>query len=293
MVSFRERWLAAVEDKNSVLCAGLDPAEFSMGRGKKGLPPGTNKRDWALRYVAAVAPYCAAVKPNFQFWKGAEDVATLMEVSLLADHLGLVVIDDSKLADIGDTNEAGIYFTARRGGHAVTIAPYAGNMAEAQIQGDNAGVGVITMCLMSNPDYAREKNKLVAVDENDHYPSKDIVRVDDRPFVRQFMVNANEARLHGLAGIVIGAPSEKNHLTDEELAKARHYSGDQMLVLLPGVGAQGGEAAKIWKYYPSDGVIVNVGRGLMFPNGATSAEDDWKAKAQEYQKILNEKRNAA
>jgi len=293
MVSFRERWLEAVDEKNSVLCAGLDPAEFSMGRGAKGLPPGTNKRDWALRYVAAVAPYCAAVKPNFQFWKGAEDVATLMEVSLLADHLGLVVIDDSKLADIGDTNEAGIYFTARRGGHAVTIAPYAGNMDEAQTQAQDAGIGAITMCLMSNPQYEREKNKLVAVGDNDSYNPGDIVWVDDQHFVRQFMVNANEARLHGLAGIVIGAPSKKNHLTTGELAKAKDYAGDEMLVLLPGVGAQGGEAEAIWKYFGANDVIVNVGRGLMFPDKDNSLNAAWAAKAEEYKNILNEKRNAA
>ncbi len=36
--SFREKWLEAVKEKNSVLCAGLDPAEFGMGRGEKGLP---------------------------------------------------------------------------------------------------------------------------------------------------------------------------------------------------------------------------------------------------------------
>ena len=289
MVSFRERWLAAVEENDSVLCVGLDPAEFSMGRGAEGLPPGTNKREWALRYVEAVAPYCAAVKPNFQYWKGEDDVAALKEIRDLARSLHLMVIDDSKLADIGPTNGAGVFYASQRA-DAVTIAPYAGNIGECVEQGKKFGVGIITMCLMSNPEYETQKNKLVPVYED--YLEEDIVRVGDQPHVRQFMVNAHEAKFAGLAGMVIGAPSKKNHLTDEELAKARHYSGDQVLILLPGVGAQGGEAAKIWQHYPSDGVIVNVGRKLMFPNGSTSGVDDWKAAAQEYQKMLNEKRNA-
>jgi len=73
MVSFREKWLAAVDKKNSVLCAGLDLADFEMGRGVEGLPSGVKKRDWTLAYIEAVAPHSAALKPNFQYWKGEGD----------------------------------------------------------------------------------------------------------------------------------------------------------------------------------------------------------------------------
>ncbi|GAH49542.1 unnamed protein product, partial [marine sediment metagenome] len=66
---FRQKWLEAVEKKNSVLCAGLDPAEFNMGRRDKGLPEGVNKYGWAMRYIGAVAPFVAAIKPNLQYWK--------------------------------------------------------------------------------------------------------------------------------------------------------------------------------------------------------------------------------
>src|SRR3972149_383382 len=160
-MSFRQKWLAAVEKKNSVLCAGLDPADFVMGRGEKGLPEGANKLGWALRYVQAVGPYCAAVKYNTQYWKGEDDARTLAKIGKLAHELGMVVIDDSKLADIGDTNDAGMFYTKERGADAVTYSPFPGNIREAGMQASARDIGLISMCLMSNPEYEAEKNKWV------------------------------------------------------------------------------------------------------------------------------------
>lgn len=135
-MGFREDWLEAVERKNSVVCAGLDPAECEMGRGDKGLPPNVNKKEWSLAYLEAIAPYCSAIKPNIQYWKNLSDgMNNLGEISRLARELGLVVIDDSKLADIDETNDAGIYSAKNRGADAVTVAPFAGNLEQTIKQG--------------------------------------------------------------------------------------------------------------------------------------------------------------
>ena len=61
-MTFLDKWLETVDRKNSVLCAGLDPAEFAMGRGSKGLSAGEHKDGWMLRYIGAVAPFVAAIK---------------------------------------------------------------------------------------------------------------------------------------------------------------------------------------------------------------------------------------
>ena len=108
--------------------------------------------------------------------------------------------------------------------------------------------------------------------EDAKYEPSDVIHVghDDEPHVYQYIQLAHDAQAHGLGGVVIGAPSEKNHIEKEEIMKAREYVGDEMLVLLPGVGAQGGEAGSIWQYFGTDKVIVNVGRGLMFPDGSRS-----------------------
>lgn len=288
-MNFLEKWLESVDEKDSVLCAGLDPAEFAMGRGEKGLPEGASKLSWATKYIRAVAPYCAAVKPNFQYFKAIGDIEALHSISVTAQGLGMLVIDDSKLADIGSTNDAGMFYAAQRA-DAVTFSPFAGNMKEAAKQAKNRDIGIITMCLMSNPEYEREKNKLVSVKREESYNRPDLRMLENILYVKQYIQLAHDIKAFGIDGVVIGAPSEKNHITNEEIATVKRYVGDNMLVLLPGVGAQGGEASEIWKYFDKDKVIVNVGRSLMFPNGSNSTPEEQAAKAKQYQEMLNELR---
>ena len=290
-MNFREKWLETIERKNSVLCAGLDPAGFNMGRGEKGLPEGTNKLEWALRYIEAVAPFTSTIKPNLQYWKASGDMLALKEIYETAHDLGLLVIEDSKLADIGSTNDAGFFYATQRA-DAVTFSPFAGNIEEAAQQAGKRDVGVISMCLMSNPEYEKEKNKLVPVSHTaaHEYRSEDRVFVVDTSYVRQYIYLANQSSRQGLDGIVIGAPSQKNHITKEELHNVFTYSNDEILVLLPGVGHQGGEAGEIWNYYSPERVIVNVGRSLMFPNGSDSTSQNHIDAARHYQKMLNELR---
>ncbi|MBS3116257.1 orotidine 5'-phosphate decarboxylase [Candidatus Woesearchaeota archaeon] len=296
MTSFREKWLAAVDAKNSVLCAGLDPAEFKMGRREEGLPPGAFKLAWSLRYINAIAPYAAAVKPNVQFWKDNEDMESLQAIVQYAHEKELVVIDDSKLADIGATNDAGLYHAKKKGFDAVTLAPFAGNMEEAAKQAQARDIGLIAMCLMSNPEYEREKNKWVATREGDYWGNgrleTDQTLIDGKQHVKQYLQLARDANAFYLDGIVIGAPSAKNHIKEEEIAQVRYSVRGQMLVLLPGVGAQGGEAQVIWRYFAKDAVIVNVGRNLMLPRGMKTTPDDQTYIAKHFRDMLNELRAA-
>ncbi len=293
MTLFREKWLAAVEKNNSVLCAGLDPAEFNMGRGEEGLFEDDTQLTFGIRFLQAVAPYCAAVKTNVQYWKnegGMEALALLLEYA--QKHLGLVTIDDSKLADIGSTNDAGLYHAKQKGFDAVTLAPFAGNMQEAAEQAKKRDIGLISMCLMSNPEYEMIKNQWVRVENINNFPnSYDIVEIQGVPHVRKYIQLAHDAAKYGVEGIVVGAPSKKNHITEDELKKVQDYSRADTLVLLPGVGAQGGEANVIWKYFDKNNVIVNVGRALMFPNGSNSTPVEQAEAAKNYQKMLDQLRS--
>lgn len=314
-MTFVEQWLAAVDRKNSVLCAGLDPAEYGMGRGSAGLPEGVAKRDWALRYVKSVLPHVAAVKPNNNYWKGPGDRETLIEVAQLVEDGGAVYIDDSKLADIDDTNESGFYHSRQGGFHAVTVAPFAGNTKQAAEQAAKWGMGAIVMCLMSNPGYEAEKEKFYSLeslrklDASLKFDPKDLVVMEKSPlaikteaFVPQYIVLANQAEAYDMTGVVIGAPSKKNHITSEEIEAARRYLTNKRLVLLPGVGAQGGEAGIIWKYFGPQNVIVNVGRGIMFPKEADFEKVEVSERPKSlghgdvteyYQRTLNNLRKAA
>ena len=307
MASFREKWLAAVENKNSILCAGLDPAEFEMGRTEKGegLPKTVDKLEWAEKYIEAVAPYCAAVKPNIQYWKKhaggnsrrISDMDALVEIVQMAHARGLVVIDDSKLADIGSTNDAGVYHSQDKKYDAVTFSPFAGNMQEASNQAFNRNLGLICMCLMSNPEYETEKNAWKDVSKNvgDYVPA-DVVFITDPsthqsvPHVRQYIQLARDSTRFGLSGVVIGAPSPKNHIKEYEVVCASTYLDKDKLILVPGIGAQGGEISILSKYFDMNHLIANVGRGLMFPNGAESTPEQQAEAAKNYQKMLNELR---
>ena len=287
--SFQEKWLAAVEKKNSVLCAGLDPAEYGMGC-EEGLPFMVDKREWSFCYLEAVAPYAAAVKTNVNYWKTRDDMQTLSELASYASDLGLVVIDDSKLADIGSTNDAGMYHSAENQFDAVTLAPFAGNIKEAAEQARKRDIGLISMCLMSNPEYERVKQQWVQVNKEDYCNPYDLIEIEGVPHVKKYLQLANDAARYGVDGIVIGAPSKHNHLKEEEIFTARQYSRNDTLVLLPGVGAQGGEAETIWKYFDKDKVIVNVGRALMFPKGSNSTPEEQEEAAKQYMNMLNELR---
>jgi len=292
-MKFIEKWFGAVNEKNSVLCAGLDPAEFEMRRGEKGLPKGVDKKEWSLKYVETVAPYCAGIKPNIQYWKKKDDMNSLKEITKLAHSLGMIVIEDSKLADIGSTNDAGLFHVQEKKIDAVTYSPFAGNMVEAADQAKKWGVGIISMCLMSNPEYEKEKNKLIDVSEymNDNtYSHIDITTINDVPYVKQYIYLAKNANIYGLDGIVVGAPSAKNHISEKEIEDVKRYSHSLTLVLLPGVGAQGGEANIIWKYFNRNNVIVNVGRAMMFPNGSNSTSEEQAAIAKQYRDMLNDLR---
>lgn len=148
------------------------------------------------------------------------------------------------------------------------------------------------MCLMTNPQYEKEKNKLVDISgEESEYKPGEIIDVRGTPHIRQYSYLAHNAKKFGLDGLVIGTTK---HVQGYEIERVREYAGNQMLVLMPGVGAQGGEAEKIWKYFGTDDVIVNVGRGLMFPDKNPEATPEQQAaKAREYMDMLNRLRAAA
>ena len=286
-MSFAQKLRTRMKSKNSIVCAGLDPAEYVMGRGAEGLPRDISKKEWALAYVEAVAPFCAGVKYNVNYWKSSVDMEVLCEVIDVAHASGLLVIEDAKLGDIGDSNEAGMFYASQKGVDAVTMSPFAGNIMEAAVCARKSNLGVIALCIMSNPEYEREKQKLVMVGQ-DSFRSEDVVSCKGSRYVRQYIHLAKHAADAHADGIVVGAPSEHNHITEDELDGIKYYISDSMIVLVPGMGIQGGCPEQLWQSFGKDQVLVNIGRALMFPKDSAPAEQ-----AQAYQQLLNTWRYAS
>jgi orotidine-5'-phosphate decarboxylase len=138
---------------------------------------------------------------------------------------GLTAIIDCKLNDIGNTNKviAKYYFDA--GFDAMIVNPLVG------MEGGLDGVfematkrkrGVITLCYMSHP--AAKDGYGLIVDEKGKKPEPLYIR-----FARQ-------ARLWDVDGVIVGATHP------EKITEIREILGDEIPIISPGVGAQGGSA---------------------------------------------------
>ena len=262
--SFTQKWKEAVKKKRSILCAGLDPAEY--GQRENGfLPVRANKLEWCLDFVKQISPYSAAVKINRNYVKDLSRKNLRTIVDLVHKH-DMVAIDDSKLADIGETNDSGLYEAQEERFDAVTYAPFPGNTREVISQAHPRGIGIIPLVLMSNPEFKAIKNSRIRGFKGYEY----------------FALQSAE---YEADAIVVGAPSPTNHILDQEVKRVKEIVEDK-LVLMPGVGAQGGDAKYIIGVFGEDNVIANVGRAIMYsPNPAKAAE--------KYQKMLNELRKSA
>lgn len=254
--SFIEGWHEIRAAKASSIVAGLDPAVSGMGRGDKGLPEGADKLAWSLAYIEAVAPYVAALKPNAGYFGDVGERDMLKKCITRAHELELLVIVDAKIAEIGATTDAWAYDYAQLGADAVTLAPYAANIAEAVGFVHDRGMGAITMGLMSNPEYRREM---------------DFAHPETGEKLWEFRTRtAIEA---GADGVVVGgtyAPDDPALQTFISLTK-----DSDALYLVPGIGFQGGDAARFFKSgIPPQRAMISSSRELMFPNGSRSTPEE-------------------
>lgn len=240
--SFFETWQQARDQKNSLLCVGIDPAEAGQ-RQQSTLAAGQDKRAWCLKIIEQTGPFASAIKINRNYVKdlSRQDLRYLND----AIHAqGAVSIDDSKIADIGSTNHAALFHAKEEGFDAVTFAPFPGNIAETAAYGQELGIGVIMLVLMSNPEFAWIKSASIA----------------GEAFYKKLASAVSE---HHIDGLVVGAPSANNHITSDDLTAIKQRIGTRSVVLVPGVGAQGGDAAPILAAFGQQS-LINATRSICF-----------------------------
>lgn len=260
-MDFNEKWLQAIQKKNSLLCVNIDPAEWGQ-RDQGTLSESEDKCSWISQLIEKVAPFASGIKINRQYIKDLSRSQAKSLNHLIHQH-DMISIDDSKIADIGDTNDAALYHAAEEGFDAVTYAPFPGNIAATCKMAKNRNIGLIPLVLMSNPEYELIKNSTI----------------QNKP---GYVYIAEECAASGAHGVVIGAPSEKNHLSAEEISLVRDIVGDKTTALVPGIGAQGGDIEPILKLF-GDMTIASVGRAIAYAQNPAKA-------AEEYQKMLASKR---
>ena len=260
MSHFADRLAAAVEEKGAALCIGLDPVQ-------ERLPEGVGPIEFCRGIVDAVADIAVAVKPQAAFFEalGPAGWAGLAEVCAYARHAGLLVIADAKRGDVPSTAEAYAAAFAPLA-DAVTVSPYLGrDSLEPFLAYD--GLGIFVLVKTSNPG------------------SGDIqdLQVDGRPVWQHVaeMVAGLAADRIGASGLssvgaVVGATYPR------EVAEARSLLPHSVL-LLPGVGAQGGsteDLAPAFEAGPAS-AIVSASRSVIYADSGPGWQDAAAAAAAE------------
>jgi orotidine-5'-phosphate decarboxylase len=256
MDSYLERLGARTRTVGSVLCVGVDPVPDAM-------PPGFS-RDLAgvERFcevlLDAALPCASAVKPNLAFFEafGSPGIAALerLRARVPAD---VMFIADAKRGDIGTTaaRQAAAIFDIL-GCDAVTVNPYLGSEAVEPLLG-RSGRFAYLLCRTSNPGAGELQSLEVAADPAIGAPAE--------PLYARVARRARRWGPGGTVGLVVGATAP----IELEVIRA---IAPELALLVPGVGAQGGEVEPVLRYgpavappageWPGGGLLVNVSRGI-------------------------------
>ena len=235
----RTRW----SDSDTALCVGLDPDLERIP--KTALRGSRPLLDFCCAIVDATADAVCAFKPQAAHFAalGLEvDLAELIAY-IHARHPQIPVILDAKRGDIGAT--ARLYATEaflRYGADAVTVSPYLG-FESIEPYFDYPERGVIVLCRTSNPDSAWLQN----------YPEED-------PVFLRVARGVAEWNRHGNLMLVAGATYAG------DLGRIRSLVGD-MPLLVPGVGAQGGDLGAVLQAGLDSngrGLVINASRTVLY-----------------------------
>jgi orotidine-5'-phosphate decarboxylase len=264
MQSLQQAWTR----NNSLVCVGLDPEPAKFPAHLQG----TNDTvfEFCRAIVDATADLVCSYKPQIAHFAAlrAEDALERLIAHIHASHPGVPVILDAKRGDIGSTAQH--YATEafeRYGADAVTLNPYLGRDSIQPFL-DRADKGVILLCRTSNPGGA------------------DFQALDcgGQPlYLRVAETIARDWNQHGNCALVTGAT------WPEELGKVRAVVGD-MPLLVPGIGAQGGDVEAVLKHGGTangTGLMVSSSRAILYAGNGKDFAQAARAATQALRDTIN------
>ena len=247
MGNFVEKIQRACSSRQSLLCVGLDPDPSLM--------PVQDVADFNRAIVKATAEAASAFKPNLAFYEalGPAGMAALEQTIACIREASpdALIIGDAKRGDIGPSGQA--YARAMFevwGFDAVTVNAWGGADTVEPFLTDESR-GVFVRCRGSNPGSADLQDLRVAE--------------GDMPLYLRLAESCAAWNTRGNVGLVVGAT------VPQQLAAVRERCPD-MPVLVPGVGAQGGELeAAVRAGVDSEGrmALVNSSRGIIYASRGT------------------------
>ena len=260
-MTFQQKLDAIVKKNNSLLCIGLDSELEKLPERIRSGPKPQATFNKAIIY--ATQDLVCAYKPNLAFYEacgtaGIDDLKNTCDF-LRAHYPEIPIIIDAKRGDIGNTNEGYAKFIFDfLGADAVTLQPYLGKEATKPFL-DRKEKGIIILCRTSNPGSGEFQDLMV----------------DGKPLYQKVAENiSKDWNFNGNCGLVVGATYPT------ELEIVRRIVGD-MPILIPGVGAQGGDVEKtVNAGVDGNGknAMINSSRGILFAsNGLDFAQAARKA----------------
>ena len=266
-MTFLEQLQGAERQNGSLLCVGLDPEPNKFPAGMKG--DASKIYDFCAQIVDATSDLAISFKPQIAYFAAhrAEDQLEKLMAHMRRNAPHVPVILDAKRGDIGATAEQyAIEAFERYGADAVTLSPFMG-FDSVQPYLKHHGKGAFLLCRTSNPGGDDLQNQRLASVEGQPLLYEHISKLAQGPW-----------NLNGQLGLVVGATYPA------EIERVRRLA-PTLPLLIPGVGAQGGDAVATIKagYRQSHGattgaVIVSSSRAILY---ASSGDDFAQAARQE------------
>jgi orotidine-5'-phosphate decarboxylase len=257
-MNFIDKLNAAWRSNDSLLCVGLDPDVERLPAHLRGQPEGI--AEFCKAIIDATADLACSFKPQIAYFAalGAEDQLETVCKYLKERYPHIPLILDAKRGDIGATaRQYAREAFDRYGADAVTVNPYMGfDSVEPYMEW--ADRGVIVLCRTSNAGGS----------------DLQFLDVGGRPLYQHVaQLVAEKWNKNGQCALVVGATFP------QELAEVRAIIGD-MPLLVPGVGAQGGDieaTVKSGRTANGAGMMINSSRAIIYAQ--TQGDEDFAAAA--------------
>lgn len=256
-MTFLQMLQAAQQRNRSMLCVGLDPEPTRFPADLKD----NAKRifDFCARIVDATGELAIAFKPQIAYFAAHRAEAQLEDLMrhLRASFPHVPVILDAKRGDIGSTAEQYAREAFERyGADAVTLSPFMG-FDSVQPYLKYPDKGAFLLCRTSNPG-------------GDDLQNQRLASVDGQPLLYEHVARLAQGpwNLNGQLGLVVGATYPA------EIEKVRAIA-PTLPLLIPGVGAQGGDAvATVRAGWRADGaIVVNSSRSILYASSGADFAD--------------------
>ncbi len=274
-MTFLDMLRAAERRNGSMLCVGLDPEPARFPGAYQG--DASKIYDFCAAIVEATADLVIAFKPQIAYFAAhrAEDQLEKLMAHMRRVAPQVPVILDAKRGDIGSTAEQYAKEAFERyGADAVTLSPFMG-FDSIQPYLKYHGKGAFLLCRTSNPG-------------GDDLQAQRLASVPGEPLVYEHIARLAQGpwNLNGQLGLVVGATYPA------ELERVRAVAPTVPL-LIPGVGAQGGDAAATvragWRASGGETtapIVVNSSRAVLYASAGADFAAAARSEAERTRNLL-------